>query len=119
VILGPPATKKNSLRIVTRKSDGRSFVMPSLSAKGWEKTAVEQLRTQFVRGVPIDQAVRMDAVIYRQRATGDLLNYLAAVSDALERAGVIVNDKQIIRLDGCRLEKDAANPRVEVDVIVI
>lgn len=118
-IWGKPTTKKNSMRIVRNKKTGLPFIMQSSQQKSWARAAVMQLRTQFTEfGAPcaITEPVNMSAIVYRERATGDLLNYLAAVSDALEAAGVIVNDKQVVSLDGSRLDKDAKRPRVEVEL---
>ena len=39
---------------------------------------------------------------------------LKKVADALEEAGVVLNDSLIASWDGSRLLKDAANPRVEI-----
>lgn len=117
-ILGAPATKKNHQRIASRP-DGTAFIIGGSSARGWEKTAVEQLLPQWFGKGPIAMPVNMAAVIYRERRTGDLLNYLAAVSDALEKAGIVVDDKLVTAVDRCRLDKDALNPRVVVRVTVL
>lgn len=117
IIIGPPVTKKNSQQIAVNKKTGARFVVQSEKQKKWAKSAKEQLVWQYRIGMfsgAITAPVNLSAVIYRERATGDLLNYLAAVSDALEGAGVIVNDKQVVSLDGSRLDKDAQRPRVEV-----
>lgn len=120
VIRGVPFTKKNSKRAFVNKTTGRAFIANGGNSRKWEADAAGQLLAQWHRRpLAIGQPVRMTAVIYRERATGDLLNYLAAVSDALEKARVIVNDRQVVSLDGSRLDKDAENPRVVVDVIVI
>lgn len=124
-ILGPPKTKKNSQRILRNRKTGRPFVAQSVQQKTWARAAVMQLRAQWHQlqiiriGSVISAPVNMCAVVYRERATGDLLNYLAAVSDALEAAGVIANDRQVVSVDGSRMDKDAANPRVEVEVTVL
>jgi Holliday junction resolvase RusA-like endonuclease len=118
VIEGPPKTKKNSMRIFRNKKTGAPFITQSAQQKVWARDAVQQLCTQW-KQTPIEHDVNMRAVIYRERATGDLLNYLAAVSDALEAAGVIVNDKQVVSVDGSRMDKDAKRPRVEVEIEVL
>lgn len=118
-ILGAPATKKNSKRAFVNETTGAAFIANGETSRAWEKSAVWNLISQWHRAGAINQPVRMSATIYRKRATGDLLNYLAAVSDALEKAGVVTNDRWIVSLDGCRLDKDASNPRVVVDVTTI
>ncbi len=118
-ILGAPATKKNSQRIIVNKATGRPMIIGGNSARGWEQNAILQLASQWHRPGALDQAVRMSATVYRERATGDLLNYLAAVSDALEKARVVTNDRWIVSLDGCRMDKDAENPRVEITLVTL
>lgn len=63
---------------------------------------------------PLPVALNLAAVFYRDRNVGDLVNFVEAACDALETAGVVINDKQIAGLDGCRLDKDATRPRVEM-----
>lgn len=95
--------------------------------------------------LPIRGLVNMAAVIYREVATGDLLGYLDGLADALQQPklkvdgkarqivadakgrprlsrngiAVIVDDRQIVSLDGSRLAKDAACPRIEVELTVV
>jgi Holliday junction resolvase RusA-like endonuclease len=111
-ILGPPRTKKNYSRIVRA---GRRFrLLPSAAHEGWARSAMAQL--QGWRRSPLADGVAVKAFIYRERKTGDLINYLQALADALERAGVVQNDRQIMSWDGSRLDKDARRPRIEVDI---
>lgn len=112
-ITGPPVTKKNSQQMAQNRKTGKWFPVQSPQLRAWTERAVWELRDQWRQPV-LTVPVNMAAVIYRQRATGDLLNYLAAVSDALEAAGVVENDRLIVGLEGCRLEKDSNRPRVEV-----
>lgn len=117
-INGTPRTKKNSPRIVRGKG-GRSFVVPSSAAKTWEENAIVQLRAQFYHArqkEPIATPVNLRALVYRDRAVGDLGNFLAAVCDALERAGVVTNDRLILGFDGSRLRIDRERPRVEIEI---
>ena len=120
-IEGPPRTKKNSQRIVMRGK--RRSVMQSEAYCAWEESAVIQLRARYQRLYrclaipgPFTGPVSMCAIVYRDRAVGDLLNYLAAVSDALEAAGVVSDDKLVVSVDGSRLAIDRARPRVEVEI---
>ena len=112
-ILGAPRTKKTSNRIVTRKRDGRQFVIPSSANESWTKTAVLQLRSQR-KVPPLDVPVNLAATVYREKNLGDLIGYLQAIADALETAEVVTNDRLIVGFDGSRMAKDAANPRVEI-----
>ena len=112
IISGAPRTKKNSQQIV--QAGGRPRVIQSAQHRAWESRAVLELRQQWHPREPLRVPVRLTATVYRERAVGDLLNYLAAVSDALERARVVDDDRLILSLDGSRLAKDAARPRVEL-----
>lgn len=116
VIHGAPRTKKNHQRIA-RARDGRRFVLPAKQYERWAGFAIGQLKRQY-SGPPIETPVNMRAIVYRERAVGDLLNYLAAISDVLEDAGVVVDDKWIVSVDGSRMAKDAKAPRVEIEIEV-
>lgn len=117
-ILGVPRTKKNSLRRIRRGV--RTFTVSSEAHRGWEQYAILQLRQQLhrYRGRTFHEGQRwnMKAIVYRDRDVGDLLNYLAAISDVLENAAAVADDKQIIAVDGSRLSLDRARPRVEIEL---
>lgn len=115
VVTGPPRTKKNSARIFKR-ADGSPFIMPSKQAKSWQKDAAAQIARQNVNRLHLQRPVNVVALVYRERAVGDLVNYLQAIADALEQAGVVRNDKWIVTWDGSRLKKDKARPRVEITI---
>lgn len=134
VIEGAPRTKKNGLRRIKRGR--RVFTVPSAAHEAWEALAIPQLRMQYGRvlryvGVdhgrgaittgtgPLESPLNMRAQVYRDRDVGDLLNYLAAVSDALERAGVVADDKLIVSVDGSRLLLDRKRPRVEIELTLV
>jgi Holliday junction resolvase RusA-like endonuclease len=118
VIHGAPRTKKNSPRMARNKKTGASFPLPSASYENWEQRAIWQVKQQH-RGPCIDCPVEVTATIYRERAVGDLINYLQAVADMLQEAGVLTDDKWVMSWDGSRLDKDAANPRVEIAIEVM
>jgi Holliday junction resolvase RusA-like endonuclease len=113
VVLGPPRTKKNHSRIVRA---GRKFrLLPSEAHDVWLGAALPQLRLQW-RREPLTCPVGVRAVFYRERSAGDLVNYMQALADALERAGVVEDDRQILSWDGSRLAKDARHPRIELEI---
>lgn len=115
IITGPPATKKNHSRIVQPKGWKHPRLLPSKPAVKWEQAAVWQLKNQW-RQPPVGDAVSVCALVYREKNIGDLCGYLQAIGDALEKGGVIVNDRLIASWDGSRLLKDPANPRVEIEI---
>jgi len=114
IILGAPRTKKNSLRRVMVGKFLKSI--PSAQYLAWRDVAVPQMLRQWGR-LPWAQPVNLRAIIYRDALRGDLLGYLDGIADALQEARVVVDDKWIMGLDGCRLDKDAARPRVELEIV--
>ena len=112
-IVGPPRTKKNSMMM----AHGR--LMQSRQAMEWQDKAVLQLQSQTRGIIPCQDPCNLTARIYRDKNHGDLGNYLAAICDALEKAGVVVNDKWIQGFDGSRLHVDRKNPRVELELTAL
>jgi hypothetical protein len=128
VILGVPMTKKTSQQIATRR-DGSPFIVSAQHHKKWAEVAAHQLRAQWGNRPPIEGMVHVRALIYRVRATGDLVGFKQAIGDVLEapgprakpatqrrKASVIKNDVQIDSWDGTRRLKDKDNPRVEIEI---
>lgn len=127
VILGPPVTKKNHGQIihsgpkcmVCKRGTGRPFMLPSSVFKAWEKDAAGQIARQLdgALALPIRTPVTLRCQVYRDRAgVADLLNYEAAVSDMLETAGILEDDRLVASTDGSRLRIDRENPRVEIEI---
>jgi Holliday junction resolvase RusA-like endonuclease len=129
VVFGPPRTKKTSNRIVRV---GRfNKIIPSAAQVAWADSAAIQLRVQWGRRPPLTGPLHVRAVFYRDKNLGDLCGYMQALGDVLEmpsakaskrapaKAGVIENDRQIVSWDGTRLDKDAKNPRVELEITVV
>jgi Holliday junction resolvase RusA-like endonuclease len=113
VVYGPPRTKKNSSRIV--RAGRRRYLLPSKPHQRWFSGALPQIKAQWKRA-PLTTSVSVRALFYRDRASGDLCNYMQALADALERAGVVKDDRLIASWDGSRLRKDAAHPRIELAI---
>lgn len=118
---GTPRTKKTHNRIV--KVRGRTLIIPSASHDSWLKAVLPHLKAQLMRirstdpaACPVTVPVNCCALIYREKAIGDAVGYFQAIADALEHAGAVENDRLIVSWDGSRLLKDAANPRVEVEL---
>lgn len=111
-----PRTKKNHSRIVQVK--GRPIIIPSREHEVWFKAAVLVVRQQWsaLWGVPVDYPCAVAATFYRDRATGDLVNYMGALADLLQAAGVVADDKWIFSWDQSRLAKDDAHPRIDMTI---
>lgn len=124
---GAPRTKKTSNRIV--RAGKRLRVLPSAQHQAWAESAILQLRTQKGAAGPRGMSaalgawpfsnqrpMNLRAIVYRDAKRGDLIGYLQAICDALERAGVIENDRLIEAFDGSRQTVDRARPRVELEL---
>lgn len=112
VISGTTPSKKNS-RINTRS--GRSF--PSKRFSEWEKTALPELKEQFV-GLKVTQyPIALTMVFFNaDNRRHDLDNQSSSVLDTLVKAGVIEDDNQN-KIDCLQLQyggTDKVNPRCEV-----
>jgi len=137
-----PRTKKSHNRVVhvKAKGGGRGFtkVLPSAAHEEWFKVALQEsllVKAALVAAgveLPITHKVNCRAIFYREANTGDAVGYYQALGDLLQEqvinddrkvtrkgAGIIVNDAQIVSWDGSRLLKDAANPRIEVELSVV
>ncbi len=94
-------------------------VLPSKEAEAYLEHATMQLRAQWasVFREPIPAHVEVNATIITYRATrhrNDASNLYQAPEDALQAAGVLVDDFQIGSHDGSRRRHDPADPRVEL-----
>lgn len=113
-IAGAPRTKKTSQRLI--RAGGRYRVIPSKQHEVWFRGAMLQAKAARSHVCPIDYPVACRAAIYRDRAVGDLLNFLQALADLLERAGIVTNDRLIVDWSGSVLLKDAGAPRILVEL---
>lgn len=124
----PPRTKKNSAQMIPHLK--RQLLVPSKAYLEWERCAIRSLLgqgvikripgdkpTYRVQGAePIAVPVNCRALIYRDALRGDAVGFYQAIGDFLQLAGVVTNDKFIVSWDGSRLLKDAARPRVELEL---
>lgn len=116
VIPGAPATKKTGQVIARRRGTGQPFVLPSQRSRQWEQRASLALGARW-RMVALTGPVWVTALFYRaSHTTADLHGYMQALADALETAGVLADDRQIVSWDGTRKLVDKAHPRVEVTI---
>lgn len=143
VLLGPPRTKKTSQRVVwlkrknTAPGQKQQFpkILPSEQYEHWFKNVMtyapiinRQVANMGI-ALPITGPVGVTALFFREANQGDLTGFMQAVADAIQTPverhgkqvrnglGIIEDDAQIVSWDGSRLLKDAANPRIELDVV--
>ncbi len=117
ILPGRPITKKNSQRIIFNKVTGRRMVIQSKKYLEYEKECLWQLKQYRDKHIgPVQVTARY--WMPDRRSWPDLMGLLQATCDILERAGIIENDKNVVRLDGSEIVGvDRENPRVEVEVI--
>lgn len=118
-IYGRPITKKNSQQIVTNKTIGRPFLIPSKQYKQYEKDAGWQIKC---KGLMIDYSVNVQCLYYMPtRHKVDLCNLIEATCDILVKYGVISDDNaQIVAgHDGSRVLYDKENPRCEIEITAL
>lgn len=117
ILRGAPRTKKNSSRIVVNKATGRAMVLPSKEYKEYEELCGWSIPA-WLR-MKIDEPVNLKCVYYMPtRRRVDLTNLLAATCDILVKYTVLADDNCSIVAshDGCRVEYDKTNPRVEITI---
>ncbi len=137
--LVPPRTKKNSPIIVHHLE--RAVLVPSEAYREWHAGAAKLLRPQIPELrrllaerhgfdiLPIKFPIHMSAVFYRHAYVGDLFGFLDGIADFLNDdlrpksqrdadpgnpLKILDNDKWIYSVDGSRLLKDSARPRIEL-----
>ena len=114
-IPGRPATKKTSQRAFMR--NGRQVVLPSKLSEAWERMAAMTISAEH-GGEHCTGLVWVRASFFlADLRIGDLHAYEQSLADAIERSGLIDNDKQIASWDGSRRYLDRKNPRVEFEIV--
>lgn len=117
-LYGRPITKKNSGRIVT--NGNRRFLLPSKAYERYEKDCLIQITGKYRKR--LDGRYNLQCNYYMPtRHKVDLCNLLNATCDILVAAGVIKDDncKIIASHDGCSVQLDRDNPRVEIEITEI
>lgn len=126
-ILGRPVTTTNSHRIVnipTVKKDKRQpgdpikyrpIILLSKLGAAYRKSAIDQLERQRGSMPTIEGLYRAEFDVYRAMNSGDVNNYTKGLSDALQKARVVRDDKLCID-EHVRKFTDKKNPRVEIRI---
>ena len=118
LILGPCPSKKSRHRAGKTKT-GKMYLYKDPAYKRWEEMAINELFIQrSENGTPtITGEINLAIRIHRaDRRKADLTNMEDSVQDALQGAGVIDNDAQVVSQDGSRLYRGVgvANERIEI-----
>lgn len=111
-----PRSKKNSQEIVFNRKTGHRMVIQNKRYTEFEKECKKHmplLETSI--DYPINLKCRFLVADARKR---DLANYIEAIQDVLVKYKVIEDDNYniISSLDGCSMEIDRENPRIEIEI---
>ena len=111
-----PRSKKNSQEIVFNKRTGRRMVIQNKRYTDFEKECKKYIP---ILKEPIDRPVNLQCKFYvcdaRRR---DIANYIEAIQDVLVKYRLLEDDnyKIISSLNGCSMEIDRENPRIEIEI---
>ena len=118
-ISGPPVIKKNSRQIQKNFRTGKPFIGKNDRLKNAEKHAVMELISQRnARGASsISSFVNAKFSFYLPtKRLPDLSNLYQLGEDAMQKAGILEDDKLIAGHDGSRRYYDKENPRTEIEL---
>ena len=104
--------------MITTKT-GKKLLLPSKQYADFEKEAVKQLLGLYGNIQPIEEAINLKAIFYREaNYKSDLVNYMQALQDVLVKAGILKDDnvKVVYSIDGSRVFTDKEQPRIEVEI---
>ena len=113
VITGEPVSGKNHMQIRYNRRTKSRYVTKSDAASAWQISAVEQLLEQRGRRKTLRSEVSAELHVYQKNSRRDLDNVVSAVFDALTKAGLIEDDRQIGFLIATGTTVEDA-PRVEI-----
>ena len=105
----PPSTNK---RLIPGR---QGFFVLSTEARNWLEDASKMVWVYVNNNkiIPYDYYFHLDLRFFLTRANADSHNYLKLLCDALEKGGLVTNDRYIMtRIQ--MVEKDPTNPRVEM-----
>lgn len=114
---GRPRVLKNGKRIFNSKGRKRKkIVLPSAKYASWEQDAmVACLRLKDGPPINFPCFVSMKFYFKDHHAECDVSNLLEGPADVLQRAGIIENDRLIMRVEGEKFF-GSAEPRAEVEI---
>lgn len=127
-LAGAPRTKKNHGKVVARTRNGRRqrFHVPSDAYIAWVNAVSHAVGPDLMqltarKRLPIPKTVQVNcaARFFRDANAGDAVGYYQGLADLLQHLGVLADDVSIVSWDGSRLDKDAANPRVELELTAV
>lgn len=107
----PPSLKNNQAMAVTQR--GRRVFYTKANVKLWQKYALLQIKPRHCGHFVKTDKLAITCHVYYPNNRRDLDR--EAVWDILQKAGVIVNDRQFVEEHNYK-HLDKANPRVEIEI---
>jgi Holliday junction resolvase RusA-like endonuclease len=106
-ITGQPVVLKNNKMIAFNRKTGGRFIKSNARVDAYERVALLQLRSQWKNKSPITVPVGIKLTFYGawhrvSENIPDISNLYEAPQDLLQKAGVLLNDRQIEHHDGSR-----------------
>lgn len=97
-IPGRPIVKKNTQRVVGVGRSKRVIYSPKFLA--WEQQALFSIKQAHTNKFIFSEEISAEYtfIFKNKQGEADVSNLVEGVSDALQKAGVIVDDKQIVKL---------------------
>jgi len=113
VIEGKPLSVNNAKAAVNVR--GKLRMISTSKARKWKDTAVWSLKAQNGTTPRIEGPCSLSISVFLPTAAGDVDNYVKSAMDALQSAGIILNDRQVQRISVTKAQ-DKYRPRVEITV---
>lgn len=111
-ILGQAVSVNNS-KVSFTGADGKTKTVKTVDAREWAASMHKQLRQQWGVMLPVECEVFVIMDFFFRSNRSDYNNGSKAVEDALEKAGILRNDR-LIRRGTSTKHVDRDRPRVEV-----
>ncbi len=112
MLYGRPRPKKNN-NFVTKNR----LIIPNKGYLQYEKECVKQLKTQYI-DKPIESRIFLKIKYYlADRREPDVFNLDNAIGDILQKARVILDDKQVNSVFATKTAIDRQNPRAEITIV--
>jgi Holliday junction resolvase RusA-like endonuclease len=114
---GRPITKKNHQQILVNRQTGKPFIDQSPQYKQYEEECLWRLLSFRAPRYSGKLIMRARYWMPDRRSWPDLFNLLQSTADILQKAHIIDNDRDIVRVDGSEIVGvDKENPRVEIEI---
>lgn len=111
-----PRSKKNSQEIVFNRKTGHRMVIQNKRYTEFERECKKHIpKIETPINLPINLQCNFYVCDARKR---DIANYIEAIQDILVKYNLLEDDnyKIVASLNGCSMEIDRENPRIEIEI---